>query len=86
MTLDNSSESVGKKIRSAEMMKVPYTLVIGGKEIETGQVKPRIRKDIEVKADAEPIGITEFLKSVGHEAKGRVTHTSLHGLSVDHKG
>lgn len=30
--VDESNESVGKKIRSAEMMKVPYALVIGDKE------------------------------------------------------
>src|SRR5581483_160057 len=35
---DNSNESVGKKIRSAEVWKVPYTLVIGEKEIASGEV------------------------------------------------
>lgn len=86
VTVDNSRESVGKKIRTAEVQKIPYALVIGGKEVETGKVTPRIRKDIEVQADQEAISIDEFLKTVAHEAKGRVTHTSLHGLSVDHKG
>ncbi len=85
-TVDNSNESVGKKIRDAEVMKVPYTLVIGSKEIETGKVIPRIRKDIEVQTKQEAVTVDEFLKTVAHEAKGRVTHTSLHGLSVDHKG
>ena len=85
-TLDNSSESVGKKIRDAELMKVPYTVVIGGKEIESGNVMPRIRKDIEVKAVEEPIGINEFLKTIGHEAKARILRTSLHGLTTDHEG
>jgi threonyl-tRNA synthetase len=32
-TIDNSNESVGKKIRSAEVMKVPYSIVVGDKEI-----------------------------------------------------
>ncbi|MEO5627322.1 MAG: threonine--tRNA ligase [Candidatus Saccharimonadales bacterium] len=84
-TLDNSSESVGKKIRSAEMMKIPYTIVIGGKEIESQAVIPRIRKDIEVSAVPEPIGINEFLKTVAHETKARVSKTSVHGLSVNHE-
>lgn len=36
--VDESNESVGKKIRNAEMMKVPYALVIGDKEApETGE-------------------------------------------------
>lgn len=83
--LDNSAESVGKKIRSAELMKVPYVLVIGNKEIESGNIIPRIRKDIEVAAAPEPIGLNEFLKTVAHEAKSRVTKTSVHGLSVKHE-
>lgn len=84
-TVDNAQESVGKKIRNAEIMKIPYTLVIGEKEIETGQVMPRVRKDMEVKSDQESIGIEEFLKTVAHEAKGRVTHTSLNSLPTDHE-
>ena len=31
--IDESSESLGKKIRNAEMMKVPYMLVVGEKEV-----------------------------------------------------
>lgn len=84
-TLDNASESVGKKIRSAEMMKVPYVIVIGDKEIESSNIIPRIRKDIEVSAVPEPIGINEFLKTVSHEAKSRVMKTSVHGLAVKHE-
>lgn len=86
VSVDNGRESVGKKIRVAEMQKIPYTLVIGGKEVETGKVTPRIRKDIEVQADQEAVTVGEFLKTIANEAKGRVTHTSLHGLPVDHKG
>lgn len=78
VTVDNNNESVGKKIRAAEVMKVPYTLVIGEKEIETGKLQPRIRKDIAVQADSEAIEVESFLKTVANEAKGRVTHTSMH--------
>ena len=41
--VDGAPESVGKKIRAAGLAKVPYTLVIGEKERETGQVSPRMR-------------------------------------------
>src|SRR2546426_794263 len=34
--VDDSRETVPKKIRAAELMKVPYTLVVGDKEIEAG--------------------------------------------------
>jgi threonyl-tRNA synthetase len=75
--VDNDNESVGKKIRSAELMKVPYTLVVGQKEVEGGEFLPRIRKDIEVNPDHQPVTVDEFLKTVAHEAKSRVSKTSL---------
>jgi threonyl-tRNA synthetase len=77
VTVDNDNESVGKKIRNAELMKIPYTVVIGEKEIEGGQLTPRIRKDMEVSETHEPRTIDEFLKTVANEAKSRVNKTSL---------
>ena len=41
--VDAATESVGKKIRSAGLAKVPYTLIIGDKERESGNVSPRLR-------------------------------------------
>lgn len=75
--LDNDNESVGKKIRSAEVTKVPYTIVIGEKEIASGNVVPRVRSDMEVKAPHEAHAIENFLKTVANEAKTRVSKTSL---------
>jgi len=75
--VDNDNESVGKKIRNAEVWKVPYTVVIGEKEIETGEVTPRIRKDMAVSETTESRTFDEFLKTVAHEAKSRVSRTSL---------
>lgn len=77
LTVDNSNESVGKKIRSSEIMKVPYSIVIGEKEIESSKVTPRVRGDMEVGGSHQEIGIPEFLKTVANEAKGRVSKTSL---------
>ncbi len=74
---DDSNESVGKKIRAAELAKVPYTVVIGEKEIASGEVVPRIRKDIAVQGNGRAHGVDEFLKTVAHEAKTRVTKTSV---------
>ena len=39
--LDSRSESVGKKIRDAELAKVPYMLVVGDKEAEQSGVSLR---------------------------------------------
>lgn len=80
--LDNDNESVGKKIREAEMQKVPYTLVIGEREIQSGEVIPRVRQDIEVQEENKPISVEEFLKTVVNEAKSRVTHTSMHAYEA----
>jgi threonyl-tRNA synthetase len=75
--VDNDNESVGKKIRNAEIMKVPYVLVVGEKEIESKMLSPRIRKDIEVSESHESRTVEEFLKTVANEAKTRVNKTSL---------
>jgi threonyl-tRNA synthetase len=78
VSVDNSNESVGKKIRAAEIWKVPYTLVLGEKEIGGGELMPRIRKDLVVNEDAtKSYTVDEFLKTVAHEAKSRVSKTSL---------
>jgi threonyl-tRNA synthetase len=77
VTVDNSNESVGKKIRSAEVWRVPYTVVLGEKEIGGGELVPRIRKDLVVSEEAKSYTAEEFLKTVAHEAKMRVTKTSL---------
>jgi threonyl-tRNA synthetase len=77
LVVDNDNESVGKKIRNAEVMKVPYSVVIGEKEITTGEVTPRIRKDMAVADEAKTYSVEEFLKTVAHEAKSRVSKTSL---------
>ena len=75
--IDNDNESVGKKIRQAEMMKVPYVIVIGGKEVETSQVVPRIRQDLANSSDVQPIGAGDFLSAVSQEHRSRSSKTSL---------
>ncbi|MEN9446960.1 MAG: threonine--tRNA ligase [Bacteroidota bacterium] len=39
--LDERAEKIGKKIRDAEMMKIPYMCVIGEKEVESQQISIR---------------------------------------------
>lgn len=77
LSVDNTNESVGKKIRASELMKVPYTVVIGEKEMESSRLTPRIRKDMEVSADHAEMAFGDFLKSVANEAKSRTTKSSL---------
>jgi len=75
--VDNSNESVGKKIREAEVWKIPYTLVIGEKEIASGRVVPRVRADLVVIAAHPELEIGDFFKTVRNETKMRVQKTSL---------
>ena len=77
VTVDNTNESVGKKIRAAEIWKVPYTVVLGEKEIGGGELVPRIRKDLVVSEESKSYTVDEFLKTVANEAKSRVSKTSL---------
>ncbi len=68
--LDDSNESVSKKIRDAEVMKVPYAIVIGDKELTSGQIVPRSREDL-VKQSDKPIAIDDFLQKVSDDARRR---------------
>jgi threonyl-tRNA synthetase len=76
-TIDNASESVGKKIRAAELYKLPYTIVIGQKEMETGQVTPRIRGDLEAEEGGSTLSVEDFLRTVQSEAQSRTLKTTL---------
>jgi len=74
--IDNDNESVGKKIRNAEKAKVPYMLVVGEKEMETGELTPRIRSDLQVQ-EPSSMAYENFFKSVANEAKCRVSKSSM---------
>jgi threonyl-tRNA synthetase len=73
--VDDSRETVPKKIRDAQVMKIPYTLVVGDKEIEAGTVAVRDRSGKEVRG----IPFEPFLDAVANEAAER----GLEGLSLD---
>ena len=66
--LDDSNESVGKKILDAEKMKVPYTVVIGGKEVENGKLAPRSRSDL---SELPESSADELLQALSERAKSR---------------
>ncbi|HET9722011.1 MAG TPA: threonine--tRNA ligase [Candidatus Saccharimonadales bacterium] len=66
--LDDSSESVGKKVREAEVMKVPYTVVIGAKEVESNRLSPRHRSDL---PELPESSVDELLQTLFDHAKNR---------------
>jgi threonyl-tRNA synthetase len=43
--VDHRNEKIGKKIREAQLDKVPYMLVVGDRDMENGTVSPRHRAD-----------------------------------------
>jgi threonyl-tRNA synthetase len=43
--LDDSNESLGKRIRETKVNKIPYTIIIGDKDIEAGKVTLESRKE-----------------------------------------
>ncbi len=63
--IDDRSEKVGFKIRSAQMEKIPYMLVAGDKDIENGTVSVRSRKDGEQGA----MSVEEFAEMIEKEIK-----------------
>ncbi len=45
VTVDYRNEKIGRKIRDAQMEKVPYMVVVGDRDMENGTVSPRHRAD-----------------------------------------
>jgi len=66
--VDDATESVGKKIRNAEKMKVPRMLVVGDKEAEGGPLTVRVRGEAEQKAQTKEEFVNEVLKMVKERA------------------
>jgi len=65
--VDQGADSLGKKIRNAEMMKIPYMLVIGDKEMDGKELAVRSYKTKEQKN----IPKEEFLKELMEEIRER---------------
>jgi threonyl-tRNA synthetase len=62
--VDRRSESIGKKVRDAELARNPYMLVVGDREEESGEVAVRSHVDGELGA----MKLTEFADLV-HRAE-----------------
>jgi threonyl-tRNA synthetase len=62
---DLRNEKLGFKIREAQMEKVPYMLVIGDKEVESGTVTARHRSG----ENLEPMSPADFVSFIAEECK-----------------
>ncbi|HLG90657.1 MAG TPA: His/Gly/Thr/Pro-type tRNA ligase C-terminal domain-containing protein, partial [Candidatus Saccharimonadales bacterium] len=66
--LDDANETVAKKVLEAEQMKVPYTVVIGEKEVQSDRVTPRHRADL---PELPESSLDELLQKLSESAKSR---------------
>jgi threonyl-tRNA synthetase len=64
VAVDERSESVGKKIRDAELGRYPYMLVVGDREQEAGAVAVRAHEEGELGA----MPLAEFAARVSAES------------------
>jgi threonyl-tRNA synthetase len=65
--VDDRNEKIGKKIRDTELMRVPYMLVVGEKEMNEGKVAVRRQG----KGDMGVKSVEEFLQDAVSEIKER---------------
>jgi len=65
--IDDRNEKIGKKIRDTELMKVPYMLVVGEKEMNENRISIRRQG----KGDLGAKGVDEFLSEIVEEVKSR---------------
>jgi threonyl-tRNA synthetase len=69
--VDSSRETVSRKVRDAQLMKVPYVLVLGDQEVEAGTVSVRDRGGVEVRG----VALEAFLARAVGEAETRALET-----------
>lgn len=65
--IDDSNESLGKKIRNGEMMKIPYLIIIGDKEQKTDKISIRSYK----KGNLGSSVVNDFIKKISLEVQNR---------------
>ena len=65
--VDDRSEKIGKKIRDTELMKVPYMLVIGEKEMNEQELSVRRQG----KGDLGTVSLQSFIESIKEEIHQR---------------
>ena len=72
---DFRAEKIGAKIRDAQLELIPYMLILGGREMESGQVSIRDRID----GDLGAVPIAEAIAKLQTEINDRVVRQSFSG-------
>jgi threonyl-tRNA synthetase len=66
--IDSRNEKIGKKIREAQLQKIPYMVVVGDKDIENVTISPRHRTE----GDMGAMKLEDFVKLVKEEIETKV--------------
>ena len=66
--LDDRNEKIGKKIREAQIMKIPYMIVLGDKEVENGSITVRSRSG----GDLGSFSLDDFIAKITYERDNKV--------------
>jgi threonyl-tRNA synthetase len=61
--VDNRNEKTGHKIREAQLQKIPYMLIVGDREAESGAVSLRSRSE----GDKGAVALDELISSLKGE-------------------
>ena len=61
--IDSRNEKIGKKIREAQLQKIPYMVVVGDKDMENETISPRHRTE----GDMGAMKLEDFIKLVKEE-------------------
>ncbi|MCA1989889.1 MAG: threonine--tRNA ligase [Desulfarculus sp.] len=64
---DTRNEKLGAKVREAQLMKVPYMLILGDREVDERQVTPRLRDG----SNLPSMGLDQFIARVGEQTRNR---------------
>ncbi len=64
--VDRRNEKLGKKIREAQLQQIPYMLIVGSKERDSGTVSVRHRRE---GGDLGSLGLSEFAETIKKEIK-----------------
>jgi threonyl-tRNA synthetase len=67
VSIDDRPEKIGKKIRDTELLRVPYMLVIGEKEVNEGKISVRRQG----KGDSGAVLVADFIQVISREISDR---------------
>lgn len=78
-TVDDSNNTIGKKVRAAIAYKVPYVVVLGDREAATGKMGVRIREDLTTdKTDAKAqYTVDDLVEYIDAEHRDRLSFSTL---------